>query len=167
MQNVVMYTDGGCLGNPGPGGYGVVLMCGTHRKELSEGYKLTTNNRMELLACIVGLEALKEPCEVKIHTDSQYVVNGITKGWAQKWRDNGWKRNKKDKAINPDLWERLLDLCAGHEVSFKWVKGHAGNTENERCDVLANGAGSRPNLLVDECYISANTDTYCAPQNLF
>jgi len=157
MQNVVMYTDGGCLGNPGPGGYGVVLMCGAHRKELSEGYKLTTNNRMELLACIVGLEALKQPCQVTIHTDSQYVVNGIMKGWAEKWRSNGWKRNKKDKAINPDLWGRLLDLCAEHDVTFKWVKGHAGHKENERCDDLANSAGTRPNLLDDENY--SNTET--------
>jgi ribonuclease HI len=155
MANVVMYTDGGCLGNPGPGGYGVVLMCGAHRKELSEGYKLTTNNRMELLACIKGLEALKESCQVTIHTDSQYVVNGIMKGWAQKWRSNGWKRNKKDKAINPDLWGRLLDLCAEHDVIFKWVKGHAGHKENERCDDLANGAGTRPNLLNDENYSSS------------
>ena len=155
MQDVVMYTDGGCLGNPGPGGFGVVLMCGGHRKELSEGYKLTTNNRMELLACIKGLEALKRPCRVTLHTDSQYVVNGISKGWAQRWRANGWKRNKKDKAINPDLWGRLLDLCAEHEVSFKWVKGHAGHKENERCDYLANSAGARPNLLDDENYGNA------------
>jgi ribonuclease HI len=155
MANVVMYTDGGCLGNPGPGGYGVVLMCGGHRKELSEGYKLTTNNRMELLACIKGLEALKEPCHVTVHTDSQYVVNGIMKGWAQKWRSNGWKRNKKDRAINPDLWGRLLDLCAEHDVTFKWVKGHAGHKENERCDDLANSAGTRPNLLDDENYSNA------------
>jgi ribonuclease HI len=155
MANVVMYTDGGCLGNPGPGGYGVVLMCGEHRKELSEGYKLTTNNRMELLACIKGLEALKEPCQVTIHTDSQYVVNGIMKGWAQKWRSNGWKRNKKDRAINPDLWGRLLDLCAEHDVTLKWVKGHAGHKENERCDDLANSAGTRPNLLDDENYSNA------------
>jgi ribonuclease HI len=159
MQDIVMYTDGGCLGNPGPGGYGVVLMCGSHRKELSEGYKLTTNNRMELLACIVGLEALKQSCHVTIHTDSQYVVNGIMKGWARKWRDNGWKRNKKDRAINPDLWGRLLDLCAEHEVTFKWVKGHAGHKENERCDVLANSAGTRSNLLDDENYSNAETQS--------
>jgi ribonuclease HI len=161
MQQVVMYTDGGCLGNPGPGGYGVVLMCGEHRKELSEGYKQTTNNRMELLACIKGLECLKRPCRVTLHTDSQYVVNGITKGWAQRWRANGWKRNKKDRAINPDLWGRLLDLCAEHEVSFKWVKGHAGHKENERCDYLANSAGTRPNLSDDENYCQAEaTDMF-------
>ncbi len=157
MQDIVMYTDGGCLGNPGPGGYGVVLMCGSHRKELSEGYKLTTNNRMELLACIVGLEALKQACQVTIHTDSQYVVNGIMKGWAEKWRNNGWKRNKKDRAINPDLWGRLLDLCAEHEVTFKWVKGHAGHKENERCDDLANSAGTRSDLLDDENYANAES----------
>ncbi|MCP4452577.1 MAG: ribonuclease HI [Planctomycetes bacterium] len=156
MQKVTIYTDGGCLGNPGPGGYGAVLLCGSHRKELCEGYRLTTNNRMELLASIVALETLKESCAVTLHTDSQYVVNGIEKGWAKKWRSNGWMRNRKEKAINPDLWARLLDVCENHDVTFKWVKGHAGNKENERCDQLANGAGSRPNLLEDEHY--GNTD---------
>ena len=152
MKNIIMYTDGGCLGNPGPGGYGVVLLYGDVRKELSQGYKLTTNNRMELTACIVGLDALKESCNVTIHTDSQYVINGITKGWASRWRANNWKRNKKDKAINPDLWGRLLDLCDKHKVSFVWVKGHAGNPENERCDYLANTAGTRSDLLDDKNY---------------
>jgi ribonuclease HI len=156
MQKVTIYTDGGCLGNPGPGGYGAVLMCGPHRKELSEGYRLTTNNRMELLASIVALESLKERCEVVLHTDSQYVVNGIEKGWAANWRKKGWMRNKKEKAINPDLWDRLLKICDEHDVTFKWVKGHAGHKENECCDQLANGAGSRPNLLEDENY--GNTD---------
>jgi ribonuclease HI len=156
MQKVTIYTDGGCLGNPGPGGYGAVLMCGPHRKELSEGYRLTTNNRMELLASIVALESLKERCEVVLHTDSQYVVNGIEKGWAANWRKKGWMRNKKEKAVNPDLWDRLLKICDEHDVTFKWVKGHAGHKENECCDQLANGAGSRPNLLEDENY--GNTD---------
>ena len=156
MQKVTIYTDGGCLGNPGPGGYGVVMMCGPHRKELSQGYRLTTNNRMELLASIVALESLKEQCSVTLHTDSQYVVNGIEKGWASKWREKGWMRNKKEAAINPDLWARLLDLCVKHDVIFQWVKGHAGHKENERCDQLANGAGARPNLLEDENY--GNTD---------
>jgi ribonuclease HI len=128
------------------------MMCGSHRKELSQGYRLTTNNRMELMASIVALEALKEPCQVTLHTDSQYVVNGIEKGWAVKWRSQRWMRNKTDKAINPDLWSRLLDLCDAHDVTFKWVKGHAGHRENERCDQLANGAGLRPNLLEDENY---------------
>ncbi|MCF7974016.1 MAG: ribonuclease HI [Phycisphaerae bacterium] len=152
MQKVTIYTDGGCLGNPGPGGYGVVMMCGSHRKELCAGYRLTTNNRMELLASIVALESLKEQCEVVLHTDSQYVVNGIEKGWAAKWRSNRWMRNKTDKAVNPDLWARLLDICEKHQVTFKWVKGHAGHRENERCDQLANGAGLRPDLLEDENY---------------
>ena len=130
----------------------MVLLCGSHRKELSEGYRLTTNNRMELLASIVALEALTEPCSVTLYTDSQYVVNGIEKGWAQKWRSKGWMRNRKEPAINPDLWARLLNICDKHEVTFKWVKGHAGHRENERCDQLANGAGARPNLLEDENY---------------
>ena len=158
MQEVTIYTDGGCLGNPGPGGYGVVLIYGDHRKELSQGYKRTTNNRMELMAAIVGLEALKARCQVRLHTDSKYIVDGVEKGWAERWRANGWKRNKKEKAINPDLWGRLLDLAKKHEVTFHWVKGHAGHRENERCDQLANSAGSRPNLLEDEGYGCAGSD---------
>ncbi|MCW5212898.1 ribonuclease HI, partial [Desulfobulbus sp. TB] len=137
LKKVTIYTDGGCQGNPGPGGYGAVLLCGNHRKEISGGYKLTTNNRMELLACIAALEALKEQCNVTVYSDSKYVVESIEKGWAKRWKANGWKRNKKDKAENPDLWERLLDLGAKHKVKFEWVKGHAGNRENERCDKLA------------------------------
>ena len=150
--NVTIYTDGACTGNPGPGGYGVVLLHGSHRKELSGGYRRTTNNRMEILAAIVGLEALKEECRVTLYSDSQYVVNAVEKGWAWKWEANGWKRNKREEALNPDLWERLLRLCEYHDVEFRWVRGHAGNRENERCDQLATGAARQRDLSVDEGY---------------
>ncbi|MDI9570245.1 MAG: ribonuclease HI [Pseudomonadota bacterium] len=145
-REVTIYTDGGCLGNPGPGGYGVVLIHGRARKELSGGCRLTTNNRMELTAAIVGLQALKTPCRVTLFTDSQYLVNAMTKGWAQRWRRNGWMRNKLEKALNPDLWEKLLDLCSRHEVRFVWIRGHAGNPENERCDELSRQAARGENL---------------------
>ena len=152
LKQVVIYTDGACSGNPGPGGYGVVLLYNEHRKELSGGFRRTTNNRMELLGAIEGLRALNDRCSVKLHTDSQYVVNAIEKGWAAKWRANGWMRNKKEKAVNPDLWEQLLTLCQKHDVQFIWVRGHAGNRENERCDVLAVAASMKPNLPADEMY---------------
>jgi ribonuclease HI len=152
LKKVAIYTDGGCIGNPGPGGYGAVLLYGEHRKEISAGYKLTTNNRMELLACIAALELLKYKCDVIIYSDSKYVVDSFEKGWAKKWRANGWRRNKKDKAENPDLWERLLDLCEKHNVQFEWVKGHAGNSENERCDKLAEKAAKSHHLLIDINY---------------
>lgn len=137
MKKVEIFTDGACSGNPGPGGYGVVLRYNGIVKEMSGGESHTTNNRMELMGAITGLKALKEPCEVVLTTDSKYIVDAITKGWAKKWRSNGWMRNKNDKALNPDLWEQLLDLLAIHKVSFVWVKGHAGHFENERCDTLA------------------------------
>ena len=137
LPKIVMYTDGSSIGNPGPGGYGVVLIQKTHRKELSGGYRRTTNNRMELMAVIEGLKALKAPSEVSVMTDSKYVADSINQGWARRWRANQWKKNKKEKALNPDLWEILLNLCDQHKVTFTWVKGHAGHTENERCDRLA------------------------------
>ncbi len=136
-KHVDIYTDGACSGNPGPGGYGVILMYGSLKRELSGGEKQTTNNRMELSGVIRGLSALREPCEVALYTDSQYVVNAMTKGWAKKWQANGWMRNKREKALNPDLWEKLLALCEQHEVTFHWVKGHAENAFNNRCDALA------------------------------
>ncbi len=136
-KHVDIYTDGACSGNPGPGGYGVILMYGSLKRELSGGEKQTTNNRMELSGVIRGLSALREPCEVALYTDSQYVVNAMTKGWAKKWQANGWMRNKREKALNPDLWEKLLALCEQHEVTFHWVKGHAENAYNNRCDALA------------------------------
>ena len=140
MKKVTIYTDGACSGNPGPGGYGAVLLHKSYRKELSGGEPQTTNNRMEILGAIVGLEALKEPCEVALYSDSKYLVDAIQQGWALRWQKNNWMRNKKDPALNPDLWERLLQLLGKHTVRFHWVKGHAGNPENERCDELARGA---------------------------
>ena len=136
-KHVEIYTDGACSGNPGPGGYGVILMYGSLKRELSGGEKQTTNNRMELSGVIRGLSALREPCTVDLYTDSQYVVNAVNQGWAKKWRANGWMRNKREAALNPDLWEQLLALCETHDVTFHWVKGHAGVDLNERCDQLA------------------------------
>ena len=136
-MRVTIYTDGACSGNPGPGGFGAILMYGEHKKELSGGEKLTTNNRMELMGVITALKALKRPCQVDLYTDSQYVVNGIEKGWARKWQANGWMRNKKEKAMNPELWQELLELLELHQVSFHWVKGHADNPYNNRCDEIA------------------------------
>jgi ribonuclease HI len=151
-KKVTIYTDGACVGNPGPGGYGIVLLYGEHRRELSGGCQHTTNNRMELLAAIRGLEALKECCEVRLLSDSQYVVNGVMKGWAKRWRANGWRRNKDEFAENRDLWEQLLELCEKHRVVLEWVRGHAGNSENERCDQLATTAARGSNLPVDSIY---------------
>jgi ribonuclease HI len=128
------------------------LLYGTHRRELSGGCLHTTNNRMELTAVIRGLEALTEPCEVLLFSDSQYVVNGVMKGWARRWRLNGWRRNKDEFAENPDLWEQLLQLCAKHSVRLEWVRGHAGNSENERCDQLASAAARESDLPVDLFY---------------
>ena len=156
MPNVTIYTDGSALGNPGPGGYGTVMMMDEHRKELSGGFRLTTNNRMEILAVIKGLEALQERCHVSLYSDSQYVINAITKGWAKKWRSKGWMRNKTDKALNPDMWERLLEQVGRHDVEFNWVRGHTGVEENERADRLAVGAAQGSNLPVDEGYEAAN-----------
>ncbi len=151
-KEIIIYTDGGCLGNPGPGGYGVILSYQDTIKELSGGYRLTTNNRMEIMAAIEGLRALQEKCRVTIYTDSKYVSDSIMKGWAKKWRSNGWRRNKDNMAINPDLWQQLLDLCAFHEVKFLWVKGHSGHPENELCDQLAKEAARQSNLPPDTVY---------------
>ena len=137
MKHVDIYSDGACSGNPGPGGYGTIIVYGGVEKELSGSEKNTTNNRMELTGAIVGLEALKYPCRVTLCSDSKYLVDGITKGWAEKWRANGWIKSDKKPALNSDLWGRLLDLLQIHEVSFVWVKGHNGHPYNERCDRLA------------------------------
>ena len=158
-KHVVVYTDGACTGNPGPGGYGVVLIYGKHRRELNAGYRLTTNNRMELMAAIKGLEALKQSCKVTLHSDSQYVVEGIEKGWAKRWRKNGWMRNKRERAVNPDLWDRLLELCDIHESEFRWVRGHSGDPENERCDQLAVQASHETELLTDDGYESPSVQS--------
>jgi ribonuclease HI len=148
-EKVTIYTDGACIGNPGPGGYGAVLLFGKHRKELSGGFRKTTNNRMEIYAVIAALEALKRPCDVTVYSDSQYVVNAMEKKWAERWRARNWMRTKQEKAVNPDLWARLLDLCDVHKVRFQWVRGHDGNRENERCDQLAVTAANRRLLPED------------------
>ena len=136
-KTVYIFSDGACSGNPGPGGYGVILRCDGKEKELSGGEAHTTNNRMELMGVITGLEALKYPCDVILQTDSKYVVDSVTKGWAKSWRKNGWIKSDKKPALNSDLWERLLNLLEVHNVTFNWIKGHAGHEENERCDRLA------------------------------
>ena len=134
---VEIFTDGACSGNPGPGGWGVVLRFGSTEKELCGGEANTTNNRMELTAAIMGLSALKESCDVRLVTDSKYVADGITKGWARSWQKNGWRKSDKKPALNIDLWEKLLNLIDIHNVTIDWVKGHDGHPENERCDRLA------------------------------
>ena len=150
--NAVIYTDGSCLGNPGPGGYGAVITTTEKYEEISAGYQLTTNNRMEILAVIKALETLPKTSTVDVYSDSKYVVDAINKGWASRWRSNNWMRNKKDRAINPDLWERLLDLCNQHIVTIKWVKGHSGDQSNERCDYLAVSAAKGHDLQIDIGY---------------
>jgi ribonuclease HI len=160
---IVIYTDGGCAGNPGPGGYGAVILDGGGRRELAGGYQLTTNNRMELLACIAALAALEAPSDAVLHSDSRYVVNGISKGWARKWRANGWMRTKTEAALNCDLWARLLDLCDEHKVCFLWVHGHAGNEENERCDQLATIAAQGPDLQEDHGYVRGLRESHGRP----
>lgn len=137
MTEVEIFTDGACSGNPGPGGWGAVLRCGEHVKELSGGAAETTNNRMEMTAVIEALGALKRPCRVTLTSDSKYVIDAVTKGWAKKWQANNWIKGDKKPALNPDLWKKLLALLDLHEVTFVWVKGHAGHPENERCDELA------------------------------
>ena len=137
MKDVTIYTDGACSGNPGPGGWGAILCWNGHEKEFSGGEARTTNNRMELTGVITALQALREPCSVTLYSDSKYIIDAMNQGWAARWQRNGWMRNKTDPALNPDLWEQLLRLCAYHRVSFHWVKGHAQNPKNNRCDQLA------------------------------
>ena len=154
---IVIYTDGAAITNPGPGGYGVILRYKGHKKELSGGFRSTTNNRMELMACIEGLKALKHQCQVVLFSDSKYVVNNMTEGHVRRWQANGWKREKKNKAENVDLWEQLLELDAQHEIAFRWVRGHAGNPDNERCDQLAMSAANKPNLPADTAFETGKT----------
>ena len=152
---IYLYTDGAASGNPGPGGWGAVLVCGPLRKEMSGGFERTTNNRMELLAVIKGLEAIKwEKADVEVYSDSTYVVKAITEGWLENWVAKGWKKVK-----NPDLWQAFLPLYKKHNVSFHWIKGHAGHPENERCDRLAVAAYGEPNLPADEGYENLNQTT--------
>jgi len=149
VESIEIYTDGACKGNPGAGGYGVVLVSGDRNRELSGGFRKTTNNRMELLACIEGLRSLKRPCKVVLTSDSKYVVNAMVKGWAKKWRSKGWRLSPSKPAKNPDLWAQLLDLCDEHRVEFKWVKGHNDHPQNERCDELAVVASAGKELPPD------------------
>ena len=137
MKTVTIYTDGACSGNPGPGGWGAILMYGPHSRELSGGEAATTNNRMELTAVIQALSLLKEPCIVDLWSDSKYVIDGLEKGWAKGWKRRGWKKSDGSPALNPDLWAQALEQEARHTITYVWVKGHAGHPENERCDQLA------------------------------
>lgn len=148
-KEIIIYTDGACSGNPGPGGYGTVLIYNGTRKELSGGFKNTTNNRMEITAVIKGLEALNQPCMVTVYSDSKYVVDAIEKGWLNNWIKNNWRKSNKEKVLNVDLWQRLLELMAIHDVSFRWVKGHHENEENNRCDQLAVLASKQSELPED------------------
>lgn len=152
QKKVEIYTDGSCLGNPGPGGYGAILIYKGHVKELSQGYTLTTNNRMELLAAIVGLETLTKPCAVSLTTDSQYVKQGI-ESWMQGWKKRNWQTSNKTPVKNIDLWQRLDHVNSQHNVSWHWVKGHTGHEQNERCDDLARDAANSKALLTDSGYI--------------
>ena len=146
MKTVTLYTDGACSGNPGPGGWGAILSFRDAEKELSGGEENTTNNRMELTAVIRGLQALKEPCIVELYSDSKYVIDGLSKGWAASWQKNGWKKADKKPALNPDLWEILLELTQMHTLHYHWVKGHAENPKNNRCDQLAVAQYKKPSL---------------------
>ena len=151
-QLVKIYTDGACSGNPGPGGWGAVLIFGENILELNEGYRLTTNNRMEILAVVMSLGKLKRSSEVVVISDSKYLVDAINKGWVQRWKLNGWRRNKKDVALNVDLWELLLAQLQKHQVKFEWVKGHSGDTYNDLADKLAVEASMSKSLKIDEIY---------------
>ena len=152
LRHVTIYTDGGCMGNPGPGGYAAILISGRHRKEITGGFRLTTNNRMEMMAVIVALKALRRRCKVTVYSDSQYLVNGINLGWAEGWRARGWRKSDKKPAENIDLWTILLGLLEKHEAQLIWLRGHAGNPGNERCDELAVEMSQRKNLPADEVY---------------
>ena len=143
MKSVNIYTDGACKGNPGAGGWAAILEYGGKEKELCGGDKLTTNNRMELIAAIEGLKALKEPCEVTLYSDSQYLVNAINKGWLESWKQKGWRKADKSPVLNDDLWKELSNLLDYHKVGFVWVRGHDGHAYNERCDALASGFAER------------------------
>ncbi len=153
VKLITIYTDGSSLGNPGPGGYGTILKHNGACKELSQGFLCTTNNRMELMAAIAGLESLKEPCMVTLTSDSRYVINAMTKGWIQGWEQKGWTRGPKKPLKNADLWRRLAKSAADHDITWKWVRGHAGHPENERCDALAVAAASRDDNPPDEGHL--------------
>ncbi len=154
MKEILIYTDGAAKGNPGAGGYGVLLVHGEHQKELSGSFDCTTNNRMELLAAITGLESLQEPCRVIVHSDSRYLVDAMTQGWLERWRAKGWMRTPKERVKNVDLWKRLTQAVSPHEIDWQWVRGHDGHEENERCDTLASEAALAENREVDEGFLA-------------
>lgn len=156
IPTVEIYSDGGATPNPGKGGFGVILKHKNHEKEFYQGFKLTTNNRMELMGVIIGLEQLKKRSKVTVYTDSKLVVDGINLGWAENWKKNSWTRNSTEPALNSDLWAKLLDLLEKHIVRFIWIKGHSGHPENERCDQLVKKAIQSNNLSVDEGYFPRN-----------
>ncbi len=158
LTPIEIYTDGACTGNPGPGGYGVIVVQAGQRRELSQGYRLTTNNRMELMAAIAGLKAIAPGERVRLHTDSKYLADAINLGWVDIWRVKKWKKTGKGKLLNPDLWQELSELLDQHEVELIWVKGHAGHPENERCDQLAVQAARQKNLLIDSGYEKSQED---------
>lgn len=164
LPEVIIYTDGACIGNPGPGGYGVILKFDAHIKELSGGFRLTTNNRMEIMAAVVALGVLKKKCAVTIYSDSQLLVDSVEQGWANKWRKKGWKKGRK-WVLNADLWEQLLGLAEEHDVEFVWVRGHTGIIENERADQLSMAAAQGMYLAVDKPYES--DETQIKPASLF
>jgi len=153
MKKIEIYTDGACRGNPGPGGYGAILIYGEHRRELSGGFAETTNNRMEIFAAAAGLEALREACEVTLYSDSSYLVNAVRKGWLGRWARNGWRKIDRKPVLNADLWKRLAVLLEAHKTEFVWVKGHAANPENNRCDELARTAAAKKSLPEDSGYV--------------
>lgn len=152
MKNVEIYTDGACTGNPGKGGFGAVLIYNGNEKQISRGYRKTTNNRMELMAAIESLRLLKEPCNVTLYSDSKYLTDAINQKWLMSWQKNGWKKSDKKSVLNTDLWTELLKLIQVHNVTFVWVKGHAGNRYNEICDSLAVEAYNNRAECIDECY---------------
>jgi len=159
LKHVTIYTDGACDPNPGgPGGYGIVLTFEKRQKEISGGFRSTTNNRMEIYAAIKGLESLKSACQVTLYSDSKYLVEAITEGWVRRWKENDWWRNKQERAVNVDLWEQLLNLCDIHKVEFKWVKGHGGNYFNEKCDQLSVASLKQEDLPADEGYENRSED---------
>ena len=159
LKKVVAYTDGACSGNPGPGGYGVVLLYDKHEQELSEGFRLTTSQRMEIWAAIAALKALKTKCAVTIYSDSTYLVDSVSQGWVYRWRENGWRLSNRNEVANVDLWKQLLKLLEQHEVKFVHVRGHAGSPYNERADQLAKEALDRENLLIDTIYEEEKVQT--------
>lgn len=153
MKHITIYTDGSSRGNPGPGGYGTLLIYNGHQKELSGGFAKTTNNRMEILAALCGIESLKESCKVTVYSDSKYVIDTMDKGWIHGWEKKGWSRGPRKPLKNVDLWKRMLDAVRDHDITWKWVKGHSGHPENERCDVLATTAADRRGNPVDEGFV--------------